>query len=93
MKAVCDQCEVIPADAHTKKMKRLYQGLKPCSAQSRGAVGKRLVVGEGKEEDPMPFELYQALCKYLVGLFPPRHNYRLVSKCQRKIHAICGGRR
>jgi hypothetical protein len=56
------QCEVIPADAHAKKMKRLYQGLKRRSARARGAAGKKL--GEGK--DPMPFELYQALCKWLL---------------------------
>jgi hypothetical protein len=56
------QCEVIPTDAFTKKMKRLYQGLKRRSARSRGAAGKKL--GEGK--DPMPFELYQALCKWLL---------------------------
>ena len=56
------QCEVVPTDAHSKKMKRLYQGLKRRSARSRGAAGKKL--GEGK--DPMPFELYQALCKWLL---------------------------
>jgi hypothetical protein len=57
-----NQCEVTPSQQQQNKLKRLYKGLNRTSAKARGATGARL--GEGK--DPLPFELYRAICKWLL---------------------------
>jgi hypothetical protein len=57
-----NQCEVTPSQQQQNKLKRLFKGLNRTSAKARGATGARL--GEGK--DPLPFELYRAICKWLL---------------------------
>jgi hypothetical protein len=55
-------CEVAPTPSFHAKMKRCMTGLKNTSAAARGEKGSKL--GEGKE--PMPFEVYRALCKWML---------------------------
>jgi hypothetical protein len=55
-------CEVSPSVSFHAKMKRYMAGLKNTSAAARGEKGGKL--GEGKE--PLPFEVYRALCKWLL---------------------------
>jgi hypothetical protein len=57
-----NQCEVTPSPKQQNKLKGLYKGLNRTSAQARGKSGARL--GEGK--DPLPFELYRAICVWLL---------------------------
>lgn len=56
------QCEVSPTKPFLQKMKRVMSGLKNTAARARGQAGGKL--GEGKE--PLPFEVYRALCKWLL---------------------------
>jgi hypothetical protein len=56
------QTEITPPALFYQKLKQGMTGLKNKSAEARGDKGSKL--SEGKE--PMPFELYRALCKWLI---------------------------
>lgn len=56
------KCEVPPPPGFKEKLKKLMRGLKNSYAHARGTKGLDLT--EGK--DPMPFEVYRALCQWLI---------------------------
>ncbi len=56
------QCEYSPSPEFLQKLKTGMTGLKNTSAKAHGTKGVKL--GEGK--DPLPFELYHAICHWLL---------------------------